>query len=235
MHRLVIPSLAMSLDDSLPTDLASAHALIIAQRQALSAAETARHGGGERGAIPRAVDREAQVHDQEAAARSVRPILGAWRAARSARASTRRFGGGCGASGYGGPNSSRGGEREDDGAVVRTAPAGSPSAARASAARTDRLSGALSLPVLRRYDIAQDRRGRDRDAGAHSAPVEGDPACAREVLLPSLRSDQPAAGAVAPDRPWARRAEATRPYPVLQVRPASAAQPSKRRLCAGRR
>jgi transposase len=35
----VIPSLVMSLDDSLPTDLASAHALIIAQRQALSAAE----------------------------------------------------------------------------------------------------------------------------------------------------------------------------------------------------
>jgi transposase len=38
-HRLVIPSLAMSIDDSLPTDLASAHALIIAQRQALSAAK----------------------------------------------------------------------------------------------------------------------------------------------------------------------------------------------------
>jgi transposase len=38
-HRFVIPSLAMSIDDSLPTDLASAHALIIAQRQALSAAE----------------------------------------------------------------------------------------------------------------------------------------------------------------------------------------------------
>lgn len=36
---LVIPFVAMSLDDSLPTDLASAHALIIAQRQALSAAE----------------------------------------------------------------------------------------------------------------------------------------------------------------------------------------------------
>jgi transposase len=35
----VIPSLAMSRDDSLPTDLASAHALIIAQRTALSAAE----------------------------------------------------------------------------------------------------------------------------------------------------------------------------------------------------
>jgi transposase len=38
-HRLVIPSLVMGIDDSLPTDLASAHALIIAQRQALSAAE----------------------------------------------------------------------------------------------------------------------------------------------------------------------------------------------------
>jgi transposase len=38
-HRLVIPSLAMSIDDSRPTDLASAHALIIAQRQALSAAQ----------------------------------------------------------------------------------------------------------------------------------------------------------------------------------------------------
>jgi transposase len=35
----VIPLLAMSIDDSLPTDLASAHALIIAQRQALSLAE----------------------------------------------------------------------------------------------------------------------------------------------------------------------------------------------------
>jgi transposase len=35
----VILLLAMSIDDSLPTDLASAHALIIAQRQALSAAE----------------------------------------------------------------------------------------------------------------------------------------------------------------------------------------------------
>jgi transposase len=38
-YRLVIPLLAMNIDDSLPTDLASAHALIIAQRQALSAAE----------------------------------------------------------------------------------------------------------------------------------------------------------------------------------------------------
>ena len=38
-RRLMIPSLPMSIDDSLPTDLARAHALIVAQRQALSAAE----------------------------------------------------------------------------------------------------------------------------------------------------------------------------------------------------
>lgn len=35
----MIPSLVMGTADSLPTDLASAHALIIAQRQALNAAE----------------------------------------------------------------------------------------------------------------------------------------------------------------------------------------------------
>jgi transposase len=40
---------------------------------------------------------------------------------------------------------------------------GLPSAARVSAARTDRLSGTLGMPVLRRYDIAQDGRGRDRE------------------------------------------------------------------------
>ena len=49
--------------------------------------------------------------------------------------------------------------------------------------------------------IAQDRRGRDRDAGARSAAVEGDPACAREAGMPSLRSDHPAAG---PSHPIAR-------------------------------
>ena len=64
--------------------------------------------------------------------------------------------------------------------------------------------------------------------------MEGDPACAREVLLPGVRSDHPAARPIAPDRARARGPEAPRPYPVLQVRPASAAQPPKRRLCAGR-
>ena len=35
--------------------------------------------------------------------------------------------------------------------------------------------------------------------------MEGDPACAREVLLPLLRGDHPAAGPLASDRAWARR------------------------------
>ena len=80
-----------------------------------------------------------------------------------------------------------GGNRDDHGAGVRAAQAGAPAAAGASAARAHRLSGAFGLPMLWRQPLAQDRRGRDRDAGAHSAAVEGDPACPREVLLPGLR------------------------------------------------
>ena len=34
-----------------------------------------------------------------------------------------------------------------------------------------------TLPMLRRREAAQDRRGRDRDAGTHPTAVEGDPAC----------------------------------------------------------
>ncbi len=57
------------------------------------------------------------------------------------------------------------------------------------------------LPMLWRQPIAQARRRRDRDAGARSAPVEGDPARAREARLPGLRSDhQPPA----PSHPIAR-------------------------------
>jgi hypothetical protein len=66
--------------------------------------------------------------------------------------------------------------------------------------------------IARRQPNAQDRGGRDRDAGAHSAPVESDPARAREVRLPGLRSDHPTAGPFAPDRAWVCRAQAARPY-----------------------
>ena len=63
---------------------------------------------------------------------------------------------------------------------------------------------ALRLPLLRRPAL-QAGRGRHRDAGGGAAAVEGDPDRAREVLLPLLRGDHPAAGAVPPDRPRPRR------------------------------
>lgn len=56
----MIPSSVMSTDDSLPTDLAGAHALIVAQRQALSAAEAAR-----REAEAQARNAEAEVRVRE--------------------------------------------------------------------------------------------------------------------------------------------------------------------------
>jgi hypothetical protein len=158
------------VDDSLPTDLASAHALIIAQRAALIAAQSEaqyrallieklnytikklRHErfgqSSERGAL---IDQlELQLADLEEDVAQVE-------AAALAKTIT-----------------------------VSSFERRKPSAACTSAARAHRLSCAFSLPMLRRRKVAQDRRGRDRDAGAHSAPVESDPARAREVLLSGL-------------------------------------------------
>src|SRR6266700_7656142 len=103
-------------------------------------------------------------------------------------------------------------------------------AVRCPAARTDRLSGAVGVPVLRRH-VTQARRGRDRDAGGRATAVEGDRARAREVLLPLLRGDHPAAGALASDR---ARAVPARACAVRQVRAAPAAPSPERRLCARR-
>jgi len=74
----------MSLDDSLPTDLASAHALILAQRQALSEAGL-RAAAAENEALHRAL----LIEKLKFTIRKlrVRPILGTGIAARSARAS----------------------------------------------------------------------------------------------------------------------------------------------------
>jgi hypothetical protein len=83
---------------------------------------------------------------------------------------------------------------ESRGEELRAAQSGAASLARASAARAHRPSGAWGLSVLRRWRVAQDWRGRDRDPGADPAPVEGDPARAREVLLPLSREDHAAAG-----------------------------------------
>ena len=223
----------MSIDDSLPTDLASAHALIIAQREALSAAEL-RATAAESEAQYRALlieklkftirklrhDRFGQSSERGALLDQLELQL-ADLEADAAQADTAA-------------QMVRGGEQTMTvPSFERRRPARRPLPEHLPRERIV-YPAPSSLPVLRRDDIAQDRRGRDRDAGAHSAPVEGNPACAREVLLPGLRSDQPAARSIAPDRARARGAEAARPHPILQVRPASAAQPSKRNLCSGR-
>ena len=82
---------------------------------------------------------------------------------------------------------------------------------------------------------AQAGRRRHRDAGGDPAPVEGDPACPREVHLPGLREDQPGSGAVPCDRPGLGRAQPAGDGAVREVWPASAAQPASRALCQGRR
>ena len=51
-----------------------------------------------------------------------------------------------------------------------------------------------------------------------------------KFVLPGLRRDHPAAGALASDRARTCRAQAARPCPVRQVRPASAAQSPERGL-----
>ena len=75
-------------------------------------------------------------------------------------------------------------------------PSGAQAVSGTSAARAGDRAGTDRVPVLRLGQARQDRRGHHRDAGGDPAPVEGDPARPREVHLPGLREDQPAAGAV---------------------------------------
>ena len=154
----------MSTDDSLPTDLASAHAVIIAQRQALSAAQA------------RATVAESEAQYSALLIEKLKYTIKKLRHERfgqssehgtlldqlelqladlkedAAQAETAALDG-----------AGRG--REDYRAVVRKATAGTSSAPPASGARTHRLSDARSLPMLWWRELAQDRRGRDRDAG----------------------------------------------------------------------
>ena len=147
---IVIPSWAMSLDDLLPTDLASAHALIIAQRQALSAAEL-RATAAESEAQYRALlieklkftirklrhDRFGQSSERGTLLDQLELQLADLEADAAQAETARQIAAGSDC-------------RDDDRGVVRTAAAGQPSAARAFATRADRLFGAWGLPVLRR-------------------------------------------------------------------------------------
>ena len=102
----------------------------------------------------------------------------------------------------------------------------------ASAAPADRPPGADRVPVLRRQQALQDRRGHHRNARRHSAAMVRDRACAGEVQLPRLRDDQPAAGAVPCDRPRLCRSEPAGDDAGREVRQPSAAQPAERAVRA---
>ncbi len=102
----------------------------------------------------------------------------------------------------------------------------------AARARRDRRAGELSL--LRVGEAVEAGRGYHRDAGGDPAAVEGDPDGAREVLVPGVRDDQPAAGAVPCDAARLRRTEPAGHDPVREVRPASAAEPPERAISSRR-
>src|SRR5690606_13257596 len=97
-------------------------------------------------------------------------------------------------------------------------------APRTPAARADGHRSTGKLPVLRLVRAVQAGRGRHRDAGGGAAAVEGDPDGAGEVLLPVLREDHAAAGAVPGDAARLCRAEPAGDDPVREVRPAPAAE-----------
>src|SRR5271165_2241759 len=61
--------------------------------------------------------------------------------------------------------------------------------------------------------------------------MEGDPDGARALLLPAVRGDRPAAGAVSCHAARLRRPEPSGDDPVREVRPAPAVEPAERALC----
>lgn len=88
----------------------------------------------------------------------------------------------------------------------------------------ERRSRSHRLRLLRRRAPEEARRDRHRDAGGDSAPVEGDPARAREDDVPGLRNDQRAAGAVSRHAAGLGRAEPARHAAVRDIRAAPAVE-----------
>ena len=74
--------------------------------------------------------------------------------------------------------------RGRDPAASRTASAGTPAAARSSAARGGRAPSGFGVPELRRHALLQAGRGRDRGLGEDSGPPQGHPPCPAEAELP---------------------------------------------------
>ena len=164
---------------------------------------------------PAGADREAQTHDQEAAARAVWTVLRARSIIGLVRAAARRSRGERRVSRDHGANGRR---RQDDGALIRTSGRTS-AAAGAFAAEAHCLSDCYDLPMLPLRKIGEDVT---ETLVPHSKPV--DPLSRNSSV--GLRGT-PAAG------PPSRVGEQGRncsPLSCRQVRPAPAAQSSERRL-----
>src|ERR1700730_5767709 len=161
----------MTAPESLPTDLAAAHAIILAER-------TAR------------LEAEALAARAQAEAASAKADLSSTEALMShlkleiAKLRRQLYG------------SRSGGGSDADRTVVPAQAAVSQTLPRASAARARRDPRTRKLSLLRVEEAIKAGRGHHRDAGGHSPPVEGDADGAREILVPGLRDDHAATGAL---------------------------------------
>jgi len=177
--------------------------------------------GGDAGQRRRGADHASEAADRQAAARPLRPDLGAQPAvARPVGAAARGVGGGHRRSGGQAPGGQRRRGPLPPGQAGAWPVAGASAARAGGDPRSDRVS---LLP----WQASQARRGGHRDVGGDPSAVEGDPDGAGEIHLPHLREHHPTAGAVPPDRARPRRAGAAGDDPGGQVRSAFAAEPAE--------
>ena len=213
----MIPSPRETTPQSLPSDLAAAHAMILAERAARVQAEAAHWRRDAATAEAEAANAQADLSSREALIAhlkleieklrrsALRHSLGAQGAAAGAD--------GAAAGGPGGrPRPRTSWRREKAAAQTQTVrsferrrPSRKPFPEHLPRERVV-IAAPEKLSLLRIDEAVEAGRGHHRDAGGDPAPVEGDPDGAREVLVPGLRDDHAAAGALPCDAARLRRA-----------------------------
>ena len=178
-------------------------------------------------------DRPSEAADREAQARSLRAALRTQRPpARPTRAAAR----GAGSLGDRGRTRRRECGRQDhERCSLHPQAALAQAVPRASAARAGDRSRADSLPLLWRRTPVEAGRGRHRDPGGHSPPVEGDPDVREKFSCRDCESINQAPAPFHVDPQRLGRPQPAGDDPVREVRPASAAQPPGRALRPRRR
>ena len=114
--------------------------------------------------------------------------------------------------------------------ILRAQAAGAKAVSRASAARAGGDRGADELPLLRLDETVEARRRRTETLEVVPRQWKVIQTVRERFLLPAVRGDQPAAGAVPCHAARLRRPEPARDDPVREVRPASAPEPAERAL-----